>query len=81
MALAWSQIFVVSANNMATPWGQFAAMGYWDVLEAHALGNFRALLQAVTLSPAMGVSSTCAAAVPRYKAFDTAVLKGLLARA
>lgn len=55
MALAWSQIFVVSANNMATPWGQFAAMAYWDVLEAHALGNFRDLLEAVTLSPAMGV--------------------------
>ena len=55
MALAWSQIFVVSANNMATPWGQFAAMGYWDVLEAQALGNFRDLLGAVTLSPAMGV--------------------------
>lgn len=55
MALAWSQIFVVSASNMATPWGQFAAMGYWDVLEAHGLGNFRSLLEAVTLSPAMGV--------------------------
>ena len=55
MALAWSQIFVISANNMATPWGQFAAMGYWDVLEANGLGNFRTLLQAVTLSPAMGV--------------------------
>lgn len=55
MALAWSQIFVVSANNMAAPWGQFAAMAYWDVLEAHALGNFRDLLEAVTLSPAMGI--------------------------
>lgn len=55
MALAWSQIFVVSASNMATPWGQFAAMAYWDVLEAHGLGNFRDLLEAVTLSPAMGV--------------------------
>jgi uncharacterized protein (DUF1800 family) len=55
MVLAWSQIFVVSANNMAAPWGQFAAMAYWDVLEAHALGNFRDLLEAVTLSPAMGL--------------------------
>lgn len=55
MALAWSQLFVVSSSNMATPWGQFAAMGYWDVLEAHGLGNFRTLLEAVTLSPAMGV--------------------------
>lgn len=55
MALAWSQLFVVSSSNMATPWGQFAAMGYWDVLEEHGLGNFRTLLQAVTLSPAMGL--------------------------
>ncbi|RZL11368.1 MAG: DUF1800 domain-containing protein [Rubrivivax sp.] len=55
MALAWSQLFVVSSSNMATPWGQFAAMGYWDVLEEHGLGNFRTLLKAVTLSPAMGL--------------------------
>lgn len=55
MALAWSQIFVVSSSNMATPWGQFAAMAYWDVLEAQGLGNFRSLLKAVTLSTAMGV--------------------------
>jgi len=55
MALAWSQIFVVSSSNMATPWGQFAAMAYWDVLEAHGLGNFRTLLKEITLSTAMGV--------------------------
>ena len=55
MAFAWSQIFVVSSGNMATPWGQFAAMAYWDVLEANGLGNFRTLLEAVTKSPAMGV--------------------------
>ncbi|CAH0350310.1 DUF1800 family protein [Aquabacterium sp. CECT 9606] len=55
MALAWSQIFVVSSSNMATPWGQFAAMAYWDILEAQGLGNFRTLLKAITLSTAMGV--------------------------
>lgn len=55
MALAWSQIFVVSSSNMATPWGQFAAMAYWDVLETHGLGNFKSLLKAITLSTAMGV--------------------------
>lgn len=55
MTLAWSQILVVSASNMATPWGQFAALAYWDTLERHALGTFRELLEAVTLSPAMGV--------------------------
>ncbi|RZL01763.1 MAG: DUF1800 domain-containing protein, partial [Rubrivivax sp.] len=55
MALAWSQMFVVSSSNMATPWGQFAAMAYWDVLEAHGLGNVRTLLKAITLSTAMGV--------------------------
>lgn len=55
MAFAWSQLFVVSSSNMATPWGQFAAMAYWDVLETHGLGNVRSLLKAVTLSTAMGV--------------------------
>ena len=55
MALAWSQMFVVSSSNMPTPWGQFAAMAYWDVLEEHGLGNFRTLLKAITLSTAMGV--------------------------
>jgi uncharacterized protein (DUF1800 family) len=52
--LALSEIFVVSQRNMPIPWGQFATLAYWDLLERHAFGSFRQLLEAVTLSPAMG---------------------------
>lgn len=55
IVLALSEIFVVSVRNMPIPWGQFACLSYWDVLERHAFGTFRALLEAITLSPAMGV--------------------------
>ncbi|WP_111876348.1 DUF1800 domain-containing protein [Paracidovorax anthurii] len=55
VALALSEILVVSTSGMDQPWPAFLAAGYWDVLNQHAFGNFRALLEAVTLSPAMGV--------------------------
>ncbi len=55
VALALSEIMVVSTNGLNQPWPAFLAAGYWDVLNQHALGNFRALLEAVTLNPAMGV--------------------------
>jgi uncharacterized protein (DUF1800 family) len=55
IVLALSEIFVVSVRNMPIPWGQFACLAYWDVLERHAFGSFRALIEAITLSPAMGV--------------------------
>ncbi|MEY2952048.1 MAG: hypothetical protein RLZZ401_135 [Pseudomonadota bacterium] len=54
-ALAWSEIFVVSSNSMSIPGRCFAMAAYWDTLCAQALGNFRDLLDAVTLNPAMGV--------------------------
>ncbi|SFE07548.1 DUF1800 domain-containing protein [Paracidovorax konjaci] len=55
VALAFSEILVASTNGLDQPWPAFLAAGYWDVLNQHALGNFRALLEAVTLNPAMGV--------------------------
>jgi uncharacterized protein (DUF1800 family) len=57
MALALSEFFVCSADKMITGmgYGQFAIAHYWDTLENHAFGNFRQLLEAVTLSPAMGI--------------------------
>lgn len=55
VVLALSEIFVVSVRNMPIPWGQFACLAYWDLLERHAFGNFRELIEAITLSPAMGV--------------------------
>jgi len=54
VAFALSQLFVVSElgslSNMP-----YALASYYDLLAEHAFGNFRALLEAVTLHPAMGV--------------------------
>ncbi len=55
VALALSEIMVVSTTGLNQTWPAFLAAGYWDVLNQHALGNFRALLEAVTLNPGMGV--------------------------
>lgn len=55
MVLALSQIFVVSMNGLPVNWSGMAVAGYLDILETHAFGNYRALLEAVTLSPAMGI--------------------------
>jgi uncharacterized protein (DUF1800 family) len=54
MVYALSQIFVVSTDAMDGYWPQFSLANYVDLLETHAFGNFRTLLEAVTLSPAMG---------------------------
>ena len=54
VALAWSEILVVSGNGIDGYWPSFAMAAYWDLLNQHAFGNFRELLQAITLNPAMG---------------------------
>lgn len=51
---ALSQFFVVSVNNLDFLWRSNAVAYFWDLLNEHAFGNFRDLLEAVTLSPAMG---------------------------
>lgn len=53
-ALALSELFVVSHLGLPISWRNFAIANYWEILETHALGNFRDLLEAVTLSSAMG---------------------------
>jgi uncharacterized protein (DUF1800 family) len=53
-ALALSEFFVVSLNSMEIDWRGYTIAAYWDILNQHAFGNFRDLLEAVTLSPAMG---------------------------
>ena len=53
--LALSEILVVSMNGLPVAWRGFVTAAYVDWLEMHAFGNFRQLLEAVTLSPAMGV--------------------------
>ncbi|WP_298009003.1 DUF1800 domain-containing protein [uncultured Aquabacterium sp.] len=55
VVLALSEIFVVSPLNMVAYWKQFACMAWWELLEQHCFGSFRSLLEAITLSPAMGV--------------------------
>jgi len=54
MALALSEFFVVSLNGLMFSWPSHAIAAYWDVLVANAFGNFRTLLEAVTLNTAMG---------------------------
>jgi uncharacterized protein (DUF1800 family) len=53
-AFALSELFVVSHLGLPITWRNFALANYWDVLEKNALGNYRDLLESVTLSSAMG---------------------------
>lgn len=54
VALALSEFFVVSVNNL-TLWPSSAIGAYWDILKAGAFGNFRDVLEDITLNAAMGV--------------------------
>jgi len=54
MVLALSEICVVSVLGINAQWRQFSVGHYLDILEAHAFGNYRQLLQQITLSPATG---------------------------
>jgi uncharacterized protein (DUF1800 family) len=54
VAFALSEILVVSQNG-ALLRAPFATASYYDTLATDAFGNFRQLLQDVTLHPAMGV--------------------------
>lgn len=55
IALALSEFFVVGISGVSTlSWPQFAMAHYWDILCNNAFGNYRKLLEDVTLSIAMG---------------------------
>ncbi len=54
LALALSEFFVVSLSGLDFSWRSHAMAHYWDTLVTHAFGNYRDLLGAVTLNPAMG---------------------------
>ena len=54
VALALSEIFVVSLTGLDISWRSHAIAHYWDLLVRNAFGNYRQLLQDVTLNPAMG---------------------------
>lgn len=55
VTLALSEIFVISMEGLPVNWRGMVAANYMDTLEAHAFGNYRQLLEAVTLSVGMGV--------------------------
>ncbi|WP_255547900.1 DUF1800 domain-containing protein [Erythrobacter ani] len=54
-ALALSEFFVVSLNSVDMTWRSPAIGEYWDILNRHAFGNYRDLIEDITLNPAMGV--------------------------
>ncbi len=54
IALALSEYFVVSLTGLNFAWRSQAIAHYWDQLNARAFGNFRELLEDITLNPAMG---------------------------
>ncbi len=54
IALALSEFFVVSSSGLNFSWPSQGAAAWWDMLVSNAFGNFRNLLQDVTLNPAMG---------------------------
>ncbi len=53
-ALALSEFFVASLQSAEFTWRSHGYAQYWDLLVGNAFGNFRKLLEDVTLSPAMG---------------------------
>ena len=55
LALALSEYFVVSLTRLDVVWPSHLIASWWDLLVEHAYGNFRDLLEAVALHPAMGV--------------------------
>ncbi len=54
MTLALSEIFVVSMQGLPIEWRGLCLAHYADLLERHAFGTYRQLLQEVTLSVGMG---------------------------
>jgi len=54
VALALSEILVVSDVDPSLRVAQFGMADYYDTLARHAFGNYRELLEAVTLHPVMG---------------------------
>jgi uncharacterized protein (DUF1800 family) len=54
VTLALSEFFVVSLASAEFDWRSQAFAAWWDLLARNAFGNYRQLLQDVTLNPAMG---------------------------
>ena len=54
VALALTEMFVVSVQVANFSWTHLGLAHYWDQLNANAFGTFRQLLEDVTLNPLMG---------------------------
>lgn len=54
VTLALSEIVVASLDGFTGAWRAFTGAAYMDILEANAFGNYRTLLQQITLSVSMG---------------------------
>ena len=54
LALALSEFFVVSLTGLDFAWRSHGIAAWWDVLVGNATGNYRTLLERVTLNAAMG---------------------------
>ncbi|MBO9715091.1 DUF1800 family protein [Sphingomonas sp.] len=54
-AFALSQYFVISLNPIDGFWPPYIMAGWWDVLCDEAFGNFRTLLERVSLNAGMGM--------------------------
>ena len=55
VAFALSQIFVISDRDYELSNSQYAVTNYYDMLAKNAFGNYRELLEKVTLHPTMGI--------------------------
>jgi len=55
VAFALSQLFVVSDLDYTLGNSQYGLAHYYDMLAENAFGNYRELLEAVTLHPVMGI--------------------------
>jgi uncharacterized protein (DUF1800 family) len=55
VALALSEIFVVSNSNGTLAYQPWSLAGFYDLLAADAFGNYRTLLEDVTKHPAMAI--------------------------
>lgn len=55
VAFALSQLFVTSDQDFLLANNQYGMSNYYDTLSINAFGNYRELLEAVTLHPIMGV--------------------------
>ncbi|MCE3603246.1 DUF1800 domain-containing protein [Massilia sp. P8910] len=54
VTLALSEILVASLSGFNASWSNFSSAAHMDLLETHAFGNYRSLLQQVSLSAPMG---------------------------